>query len=124
MVTDRKPQKVYVSYARSDAPRIESILAELAVLGLVQPSDEVLSDKGLEPKHGALREGVRRQIQSASKVIVVWTNASAESQWVNYEIGLADAYGKSIIPVVRRGELSSLPLLLQEFQAVVIEDDA
>lgn len=123
MATDRKPQKVYVSYARSDAPRIEGILAKLAVLGLVQPSDEVISDKDLEPRHGALREGVRRQIQSASKVVVVWTKASAESQWVNYEIGLADAFGKSIIPVVRRGDLSSLPLLLRDLQALVVEDD-
>lgn len=123
MATRRKPQKVYISYARSDAPRIERILAKLVALGLVEPSDEVVSDKDLEPKHGALREGVRRQIQSASKVVVVWTTASAASQWVNYEIGLADAFGKSIIPVVRRSDLPSLPLLLQELQAVVVEDD-
>jgi hypothetical protein len=124
MVTNRKPQKVYVSYARSDALRVESILAKLAALGLVGTSDDVISDKDLEPKHGVLRDGVRRLVQSASKVVVVWSKASAESQWVNYEIGLADAFGKSIIPVVRRDELSSLPLLLKGLQVVVIEDDS
>lgn len=122
MATRRKPQQVYLSYARSDAPRIERILAQLQSLGLVDPSDELVSDKALEPRHGALRDGVRRQIQSASKVVVVWTPASAASSWVNYEIGLADAFGKPIIPVVRRRDRPSLPPLLQDLQAVVVED--
>lgn len=123
MAKHAKPQKVYVSYAKGDAGRIDGVLARLAQLGLMEPADEVMSDKDTDPKHGSLRDGVRRQIQSASKVVVVWTATSAASQWVNYELGLADAFGKTIIPVVRRGELGSLPSLLQELHAVIVEDD-
>lgn len=123
MTTVQRPHKVYISYAKVDAKRIKFILMKLRDLGLLETSDEVVSDKDLQPQHGALRDGVRRLIQSASKVVVVWTTASASSQWVNYEIGLADAFGKSIIPVVRRGDLPSLPLQLREIQAVVLDDD-
>ena len=124
MATHRKPQKVYMSYARGDAPRLEQILKTLTAMGLLSSTDEVLSDRDLEPGHAELRGGVKRQIQSASKVVVVWTSASARSQWVNYEIGLADAFGKAIIPVVRRTDVASLPELLKQFQAVVLDDDA
>ena len=120
-----KPQRVYLSYARADTPRIPLLLQKLEAMDLIGPNDVVVSVKDLEHGHASLREGVRRQIQSASKVVIVWSQSSASSQWVNYELGLADAFGKVIIPVVRRTELSTLPPQLQDWQAVVLgEGDA
>jgi hypothetical protein len=122
MATQRVPQKIYISYARRDAPRIPALVGKLRSLGVIQPLDEVVSDKEIEPTHGALRDGVRQQIESASTVVIVWTPASAASQWVNYEIGLADALDKTIIPVVRRDDVSTLPVVLRELQAIVVNE--
>ena len=120
-----KPQRVYLSYAQTDAPRIPLLLRKLEAMGLIGPNDIVVSDKDLGPGHASLREGVRREIQSASKVVIIWSQSSASSQWVNYELGLADAFGKVIIPVVHRAELPNLPSQLNEWQAVVLgEGDA
>lgn len=115
-------QRVYLSYARADASRIARILERLEALGVIKSSDQILSDKDLQPGHASLREGVRRQIQSASKVIIVWSPSSASSQWVNYELGLADALGKVIIPVVVRGEMQRLPSQVQGRQVVVLDE--
>src|SRR5262245_38048136 len=94
------PTNVFISYARADAPKLHVILKNLIASGLVKEEDRILKEEDLPPKHRAVRREVKKQIQSASKVIVVWGTASANSQWVNYEIGLADALGKPIIAVI------------------------
>lgn len=120
-----KSHRIYLSYARTDASQIPLLLRKLEAMELIGPDDTVVSDKDLESGHASLREGVRRQIQSASKVVIFWSRSSASSQWVNYELGLADALGKTVIPVVRHADLPSLPPQLQEWQAVVLgEGDA
>jgi hypothetical protein len=76
-------------------------------------------EEDLPVKHGALRDQVRARIQSASKLIVIWGTASANSQWVKYEIGLADVLGKPIIAVIPpKSDLIALPANLQNVQVV------
>ncbi len=118
----KKPHRVYLSYAKADAHTIPRVLKQLESMGLVSSSDEITTDSDLQPGHASLRDGVRRQIQSASKVVILWSPSSVSSQWVNYELGLADAFGKAIIPVVRQRDLGTLPIQLQEVQAVVLTD--
>jgi hypothetical protein len=119
----QQPTNVFISHARVDAPKLELIIRSLIERGLIQAEDRILKEEDLPTKHRSLREEVKRQIQSASKVVVVWGTASAMSQWVNYEIGLADALGKPIIAVVPQGSVVALPGNLQDVQIVKVGRD-
>jgi TIR domain len=119
MAKVKRPTNVFISYARADAHRLDGIVQSLVARGLVNEGDRILREEDLPVKHGALRDQVRKRIQSASKLIVIWGTASANSQWVNYEIGLADALGKPIIAVIPpKSDLVALPANLQSVQVV------
>jgi hypothetical protein len=88
---------VFVSYDSRDAARVEDMLALLRDRGLVSGTD-VVTDQSLEPGV-SLRDTVRKAIQDASSIVVMWTEAAAQSANVNYELGMADAVGKPIVLV-------------------------
>jgi len=124
MAKVKRSTNVFVSYARADASRLDVILKSLIAKGVITEEDRILKETDLPAKHRALRKEVRRQIQSASKLIVIWGTASANSQWVNYEIGLADALGKPIIAVISTNDAVVLPANLQNVQVVKVASDA
>ena len=88
---------VFVSYDSRDAARVEDMLALLRDRGLVSGTD-VVTDQSLEPGV-SLRDTVRKAIQDASSIVVMWTEAAAQSANVNYGLGMADALGKPIVLV-------------------------
>jgi hypothetical protein len=118
-VKAKKPANVFISHARADAHKLDEIVQSLVAKGFLNEGDQILREEDLPKKHGALRDQVRMRIQSASKLIVIWGAASASSQWVNYEMGLADALGKPIIAVIpSQGDSIALPANLQKVQVV------
>jgi hypothetical protein len=123
MAKRRQGSNIFISYSQVDAPKLETILKYLVSAGFIKEEDKILREEDLPVKHRALREQVKRQIHSASKVIVLWDSDSANSQWVNYELGLADAFGKEIIAVVPKKTRVALPTRLQDVQVVMIASD-
>jgi hypothetical protein len=88
---------VFVSFASRDSERVSDTLAELRERGLVTGTD-VVTDQVFVPG-SSLRGTLRKAIQDASSIVVLWTEAAAQSANVNYEIGMADALGKPIMIV-------------------------
>lgn len=90
MSTDTIP--VFLSHSAEDQE-----LADLVRSVLHLPGDV--------PQAGAsgqdLRKLVQARIAAADQVVVLWTPAAARSQWVSYEIGMADALGKRLLVVAR-----------------------
>jgi len=119
----KAPRNIFISHARADAPRVDRIVKRLIESGVLDREDRILREEDLPAKHRSLREEVKRRIQSASKVIVVWGAASATSQWVNYEIGLADALDKPIVVVIPEGREVALPANLRNVQIVKVAVD-
>ncbi|MFH1236420.1 MAG: toll/interleukin-1 receptor domain-containing protein [Parcubacteria group bacterium] len=100
-------EKIFVSYDYDDRgvrrvlEKLEQILRKHGVIG-----DEPVSIIELQKEVKAgdnIREAIRSQIQSASKVIVIQSDKSESSQWVNYEAGMADALNKPIIVIGKKG---------------------
>ena len=58
---------------------------------------------------------------SANSVVVFWTENSANSQFVNYELGMADALGKNLVVVTPRGQRMRLPSNLEDIQVLEID---
>ena len=119
----KKAQKIFISHSQASARDIPQILERLKRRGVLAETDEIVSPEDVHHGHRELRQAVHKQIASSSKVVVIWDKASAQSQWVNYEIGLADALGKQIVPIRLRGEQGPLPDVLRKFQVLELEDD-
>jgi TIR domain len=77
--------KVFLSYAASDRHRIESAIAQFPGLRM---ADSLESE--LRPGDD-VRAIIRDRVQSANEVVVFWSEAAATSQYVQYELGMADA---------------------------------
>lgn len=112
---------VFISYASGDRSFVDKILKNLRSRGLVGDRDEVVVPEKILVPGSSIREALREAIQSASKVIVIWSGESVGSQWVNYEIGMAEALGKPITVLVPMGEKRSLPNQLRDLQVVEVQ---
>ena len=109
---------VFVSYAFQDKEFAETAKRMLAVLGHL-PVDTVFLDAQDIPVGENIRERLKSQIQASDAVILVMTENSASSQWINYEAGLADALGKKILVVGKKGSgETALLAYLVEYQHV------
>ena len=106
---------VFVSHAAPDGARVQDTLALLRDRGVVTGT-EVVTDQALRPGV-SLRDTVRKAIEDASSIVVLWTDAAAQSANVNYELGMADALGKPIV-IVQLDGLHRFPRDLGNVQVV------
>src|SRR5712691_850878 len=107
---------VFISYAMHDKSRIKKVIGELKSRGIVEESDQITHASDVFVPGSSMRGQVRKAIEAASKVVVVWSGAGAESDWVNYEAGMAEALGKPVFVAVPKGEASRIPRELEHIQ--------
>jgi hypothetical protein len=76
---------------------------------------------------GAMAEDVRTVIRDriarSDTFLLVWSQSAAESAWVQYEVGMAQALGKPILVVLIGGDPSKLPGDLAETQHVELDTE-
>jgi hypothetical protein len=90
-----KKVKVFVSHSSADSNRLKSL-------------EKLLSEHGLKPvvviKTRSLKtyfaDKVKKAIKSSDYVIPIITEVSMKSQWVNQEIGFAEACDLPIYPII------------------------
>jgi tetratricopeptide (TPR) repeat protein len=81
---------VFLSYARPDAAAAARIAKELGKAGRSVWYDSEL------PAHRAYSEVIENELESAKAVVVLWSKAAAESQWVRSEANRARELGKLV----------------------------
>ena len=81
---------VFLSYARHDVAAAEGAARELGKVGF-----SVWFDREL-PAHRPYSDVIAAELESASAVLVFWSKASVESQWVRSEANRARELGKLI----------------------------
>ena len=97
-------ENVYLSDAHQDRAIADRVDQHLKKHGLVTTSDLVILDPHKDiPSGEYIREVIRRQMMAASKVVIITSPNSGQSQWVNYEAGMASALGKPIVLIKSRG---------------------
>ena len=91
-------QKIFLSYAWQDRDRVDLALQRLRdahVAGVESLLD--ITDPVPDAKLGQdLRTKIRNQIEKANVVVLIWTKQAEASDWVQYEVGIADALGKPV----------------------------
>ncbi len=98
---------VFLSYARSSAAAAERITRELAQCGW-----SVWFDREL-PAHRAYSDVIATELESASAVLVLWSEDAAASQWVRSEANRARERGKL---VQARIDNAQLPMPFDQIQ--------
>ncbi len=114
--------KVFVSYVFTDRKLAETAKRELEKRGHVSEDTE-FSDEHEIAFGEDIRQHLKSEIEASDALVVVLTDEAASSQWINYEVGLADALGKRII-VVTGKEPKDQRLLanLATYQQIKLED--
>lgn len=102
-------ERVFISYAHEDRDLVRAVQEAMKKIG----TDVVFVD--LNPQDFKPGEDIRRMIQeqisSANKVIIIASDHSAKSAWVNYEAGMAAALDKPIVVMGRKGSGKTASLL-------------
>src|SRR6266852_4938579 len=109
---------VFISYALDDKPRIRKVIDELKSRKMIEEDDKIIETSDVFVPGSSVRAQVREAIEAASKVVVLWSGAGAEADWVNYETGMAEALGKPILVVIPKGGASKLPRTLENSQII------
>lgn len=109
-------QKVFISYAHQDRRFVEALKHRLGDI-LKEPLQSLdVFDVQFRIKAGEnIRGAIQSAMREASTVVIVSSPDSDASPWVSYEAGLADALGKKVVVVGRKGSCKSA-LLEQLFQ--------
>lgn len=92
-------RNVFISYAHSDADEARSLvkaLHESKVVGWLDNADIAAGE--------AISSAVRDALKRSTAVIVLLSPRALHSEWVQFEIGAAEALGKKIIPVIISGD--------------------
>ena len=106
---------VFVSYARSDKPRVAPLVAAIEARGWsVWWDPEIATGQDFDRQIAA-------ELKVARAVLVVWTPKSVESRWVRGEAREAAERG-ILVPV--RFEQASLPIDVRTFHTTDLDDSA
>jgi hypothetical protein len=92
-------RNVFISYAHSDADqarRLVSALRTANVTGWMDSADIAAGE--------AISSAVRDALRQSTAVLVLLSPRALQSEWVQFEIGAAEALNKRIIPVIVSGD--------------------
>lgn len=89
------PAKVFISYSTNDLDAVTKAKKVLEAAGHTAYVAEYSAKAGTR-----LPNDIKKGIQSADVVVVFWSSAARDSAWVDQEMGIAEAHGKTIVPIV------------------------
>jgi TIR domain len=109
---------VFISYSKTDAQLTMDLARDLEARGYTTWWDTSLLPGDEFPAE------IQHQINAAQAVIVIWTDASVSSRWVNAEANLAYGQNKLIATHAQGFNLGSVPLPFNTMQSSPVTDRA
>lgn len=120
-------EKLFVSYAPEDRGYVDKALGKLEREGVLSEPPVLIHDPVNDAPFipgSSLRGALRNAIESASKVVLLWTADAAQSAHVNYEAGMADALDKPLIVVLPKDTAPELPANLHPERILQLKEAA
>lgn len=118
------PEKIFLSYSHEDRDLVKDVIEALRKHHLVTSKDPIIILDPYDFTPGDdMRQKIQEQISSASKIVIIASDNSASSAWVNYEAGMAAALDKPIVVFGRKGSGKSASLIraLPNVQQIELE---
>ncbi len=95
----------FLSFASEDLDKVSALRAQAKNDGLdFEFDDWSLREPFDSTRAEYIRSGIRDRIRHSSVVVVVLSNATAQSKWVNWEVEEALRQGKRILSVFSGGQ--------------------
>ncbi|NOQ63369.1 MAG: TIR domain-containing protein [Methyloprofundus sp.] len=92
--------KLFLSYSYNEHHKISQVLEKIKNK-IPEFKDAVIWDPSINLKAGDdFRAEIKKQILASDVYVLLWTKSAADSPWVLYEAGMADASGKPIVIAV------------------------
>lgn len=114
--------RIFISHARQDNQQLDKLMSALTEKGIISEDSVSFEDSQMPMVPGSsIRGAIRQAMESADTVVVYWTKNSASSDFVNYEIGMADALDKNLVVVKPKNERTQLPFNLADIQVVEVD---
>jgi nucleoside 2-deoxyribosyltransferase len=88
-------RRIFISHTSESRDYARSLRKALQEFG-----DAALIDETEVTPGQSISEVIRTKLESADYVVVLLTERAAESPWVMFEIGAAEALGKRILPIL------------------------
>ena len=102
--TPEKQKRVFVSHSEESRELAEYVSQKLRDMGIDASSDESNAPEGTE-----LRKWLKNEIGRSDAIVTLVTPNSLESNWMQYEVGLATGLDRLVIPVVVDVNADQLP---------------
>lgn len=116
-------KKIFISYSHNEHHKIREAIEKLK-RKMPELKDAEIWDPSSNLTAGAdFRKEIREQILSSDFYVLLWTKRAADSPWVLYEAGMADASGIPILIVVEPGS-PELHGALSMYQTVKLENES
>jgi nucleoside 2-deoxyribosyltransferase len=116
------PEKISLSYANEDRDLVREVLNLLQEHQLVTSNNVIFFDPHDLSPGDDIRKAIKEQINAANKVVIIASDHSANSAWVNYEAGMAAALDKPIVVLKKgSGKTASFIKALAGVQPIEIE---
>lgn len=106
---------IFISYSRKDEEFTRLIVASLRQQGI---NKIWVDSENLVPGTPIWEEEIEQAIRGSKALIVLCSPDAKRSEWVRREIAYAEQYGKSIIPVLIRGDKTesiTISLITRQF---------
>lgn len=117
-------EKIFLSYAHQDRNIAERIEGHLREHGIIETSDVEFFDPQKDIQAGDnIRETLKNAMTASTTVVIITSPNSAQSQWVNYEAGMASALGKRIVVVGVGSSGSEFVQALENVQMIEIKEE-
>jgi nucleoside 2-deoxyribosyltransferase len=114
------PEKIFLSYANEDRDLLRDVIAKLRKQMIAK--DVIFLDPHDSSPGDDIRRMIKEQITSANKVVIIASDHSTSSAWVNYEAGMAAALDKPIVVFGKgTGKTASFIRALANVQPIEIE---
>lgn len=107
--------KIFISYSQSDQKEAKRLVAALRSTDIVGWLDAADIAAG-----ASIPSAIRNALLESSAMVVLLSPSALQSNWVQFEIGAAEALGKKIIPVIISGSLaeSGIPEILKDRKVI------
>ena len=90
-------QNIFISYSHADGESTPGLLNEVYDYFKSKSIDIKTFDSSKDiPAGEDFRKKIKAEIDAADAFVIVYSPNVKESQWVNYEAGMADALGKEM----------------------------
>lgn len=115
--------KVFISHSSQDMSLVEKAKSKL-IQEHILPADSEFSALHDIAIGDDVRAALKGQIAHADQVVLIMSENAEASQWVTYELGMADALNKPIIVIGRKGSGKTSALShLAQYQQIELDTD-